>query len=147
MEIPVYITIEEVQRVCREFGFRDWTQLSDTNVLPAEAQRLQQEVGAEAAQIPLDEFRKGLEVELEHGLTFPDANVTNTHPLLTARIVLAHLKEMLDYYSRLEVAEIEGDMLKAAQGGDTHKLAAKYQALVSARRRLSQWEQESLPVA
>ena len=37
MNLPVYITIEEVQRVCRELGFRDWTQLTDPAVLPAEA--------------------------------------------------------------------------------------------------------------
>lgn len=144
MDIPVYVTTEEVQRVCRQLGFRDWSRLTDTAVLPDEARRLQEEVGGEATLIPLDEFRKGLEVELEHGLTFSDANVTNNHPLLTARIVLAHLKEMLDYYSRLEVAEIEGDMLKAALAGNPQKLSAKYEALLAARQRLSQWESSAL---
>jgi hypothetical protein len=144
MNIPEYITREEVQRVCRELGFRDWTQLSETKVLPSEAEVLQRTVGGEALQIPLDEFRRGLEVELEHGLAFPDANVTNNHPLLTARIVLAHLKEMLDYYSRLEVAELEGDMLKAALAGNPQKLSAKYGAWVAARQSLSQWEAERI---
>jgi glutamate formiminotransferase len=142
MNITDYVTIEEVQRVCRELGFRDWTQLNEPVVLPEEAEVLQKEVGAEALQISMDEFRKGLEVELEHGLFFPDANVTNNHPVLTARIVLAHLKEMLDYYARLEVAELEGDMLKAALSGDQEKLARKYTALLAARRHLSQWESE-----
>jgi hypothetical protein len=140
MKLPQYITIEEVQRVCRELGFRDWTKLSTPEVLVEEARLLQAEVGAEAQQIPLDEFRKGLEVELEHGLFFPDANVTNNHPVLTGKIVLAHLKEMLDYYSRLEVAELEGDMLKAVAVGDLEKLKAKYQQLLAARLRLSQGE-------
>jgi len=36
-------------------------------------------------------------VELEHGTRFKDANVTNNHPLLTGKIVFAHLKESLYY--------------------------------------------------
>ena len=142
MNLPDYITIEEVQRVCRELGFRDWSQLVEPTVLPEEAELLQAEVGAEALLIPLDEFQMGLEVELEHGRFFPDANVTNNHPLLTARIVLAHLKEMLDYYTRLEIAELEGDMLTAALNGNREKLASKYAQLLVSRRRLSQWEVE-----
>lgn len=140
MNLPDYVTIEEVQRVCRELGFRDWTQIADTAVLPEEAEVLQTLVGAEALQIPTDEFQRGLEVELEHGVVFPEANVTNNHPVLTARIVLAHLKEMLDYYTRLEVAELEGDMLKAASSGNQAKLAQKYDKLLVARRRLGEWE-------
>ena len=144
MKLPVYVTIEEVQRVCRELGFRDWTQLTETAVLPEEARVLQAEVGAEALQIPVEEFQRGLEVELEHGLIFPEANVTNNHPVLTARIVLAHLKEMLDYYARLEIAELEGDMLKAVLNGDQAKMARKFSGLLVARQRLSQWETERL---
>ena len=142
MELPVYVTLEEVQRVCRELGFRDWTQMADFAVLPEEAEVLQTLVGGEALQIPLDEFQRGLEVELEHGVIFPEANVTNNHPLLTARIVLAHLKEMLDYYTRLELAELEGDMLKEALSGNQVKLAQKYNKLLVARQRLSAWEAE-----
>lgn len=144
MKLPVYVTIEEVQRVCRELGFRDWTQLTETVVLPEEARVLQAEVGAEALQIPVEEFQRGLEVELEHGLIFPEANVTNNHPVLTARIVLAHLKEMLDYYARLEIAELEGDMLKAVLSGDQAKMARKFGGLLAARQHLSQWETERL---
>jgi hypothetical protein len=143
MQLPEYITIAEVQRICRELGFRDWTQLTSTQVLAEEARVLQAEVGGEALQIPLEEFQNGLEIELEHGLIFPDANVTNNHPVVTARIVLAHLKEMLDYYSRLEVAEIEGDMLKASIANDPEKLAVKYDKLIAARLNLSQWESKS----
>jgi hypothetical protein len=140
MDFPDYVTLDEVQSVCRELGFRDWTQMADTAVLPEEAEALQALVGAEALKIPADEFQRGLEVELEHGVIFPDANVTNNHPVLTARIVLAHLKEMLDYYTRLEVAELEGAMLKAALSGNQVKLAQKYNKLLVARHRLSTWE-------
>jgi len=137
MKLPQYITTEEVQRVCRELGIRDWTALKEASVTVEEAQIIRNSVGAEATQITADEFRRGLEVELEHGLQFPDANVTNNHPLLTGKIVLAHLKETLDYYSRLEVAELEGDMLNALAKGDTVKVAEKYRKLVHARLALS----------
>ena len=87
MKLPQYITTEEVQRVCRELGIRDWTSLTEAAVPVEEAQIIQTSVGAEATQVTADEFRRGLEVELEHGLQFPDANVTNNHPLLTGKIV------------------------------------------------------------
>ena len=141
MDITDYIPQADVQRVCRELGIRDWTNLTDTTVEPEEARLIQEVVGAEALQIPTAWFQQGLEVELEHGMQFPDANVTNNHPILTGKIVLAHLKEMLDYYLRLEVAELEGDLLKASQKGDAEKLARIYKKLAAARAELSEWEQ------
>jgi hypothetical protein len=140
MNLPEYITTEEVQRVCRELGIRDWTSLTEARVPLEEARIIQAAVGAEATQITAGEFCGGLEVELEHGLQFPDANVTNNHPLLTGKIVLAHLKETLDYYLRLEVAELEGDMLKALSKGDAGKLAEKYKKLIHARSALCSHE-------
>jgi hypothetical protein len=53
---------------------------------------------------------------------------------------LAHLKETLDYYSRLRVAEIEGDMLKALVGNDPEKLTLKYRQWVAAKAELAQRE-------
>ena len=58
--------------------------------------------------------------------------------------MLAHLKESLDYYTRLDVAEIEGDLLKAILSGDQAKLASKYQKLLEARYQLSQREKEQM---
>ena len=136
MKLPEYVTKEEVQRVCRELGIRDWTKLTEASVQTDEARLIQELVGNEAAEIPVADFKLGLEIELEHGIQFPDANVTNNHPILTGKIVLAHLKEMLDYYLRLEVAELEGDLLKAYQRGDSNKLADKYQKLLAARATL-----------
>lgn len=144
MKLPQYITTEEVQRVCRELGIRDWTALTEAAVPVEESTIIQTEVGAEAAQVSADEFRRGLEVELEHGLLYVDANVTNNHPLLTGKIVLAHLKETLDYYSRLEVAELEGDILKAVSKGDLVKIAEKYRKLAHARAALSEIEASQL---
>ncbi len=140
MNITDFIAKEEVQRVCQELGIRDWTKLTDTKVQVEEAGIIQAAVGSEALQIPVEGFQQGLEVELEHGLQFPDANVTNNHPILTGKIVLAHLKEMLDYYLRLNVAELEGDLLKASKKGEAEKLAGIYKKLIMARAELSEWE-------
>ena len=140
MKLPEYVPLDEVQRVCRELQIRDWTQLEEAVVTLEEAQKIQQRVGAEASEISAAEFQKGLEIELEHGLTFPDANVTNNHPILTGLIVLAHLKEMLDYYDRLEVAELEGDILKALEKGNAEKVVQKTEQLVEARSCLASKE-------
>lgn len=147
MQIPEYITKPEVQRVCKELGLRDWSALTDTSVPLSEAEIIQSIVGGEALEITADEFRQGLEVELEHGVTFPDTNVTNNHPLLTGKIVTAHLKESLDYYLRLDVAELEGDLLKAAEAGNAEKLALVYGRLVAARYTLARREHERLAAA
>jgi hypothetical protein len=144
MEIPEYITKEEVQRICQELGIRDWTKLSEPRLSLDEAKIIQAEMGSEAMLISTGSFKQGLEVELEHGTQFSDANVTNNHPILTGMIVLAHLKEMLDYYARLEVAELEGDLLKALQAGDVAKVTRKYQQFLVAKAELSAHERASM---
>src|SRR5215813_13673000 len=116
---------------------RDWTALTEAKVKIEEAAVIQKLIGGETLAISSEDFRDGLEVELEHGLAFPDANVTNNHPILTGRIVLAHLKEALDYYVRLRVAEIEGDMLKALIGKDSEKLMQKHRLWVAAKAQLT----------
>ncbi|WP_205454965.1 DUF5661 family protein [Clostridium botulinum] len=55
----------------------------------------------------LEEFTMGINVELEHGTRFPNANVTNNDPILTGKIALAHLTEFPDYYTRLKKFEEE----------------------------------------
>jgi hypothetical protein len=146
MNIPEYITKDEVQRVCRELGLQDWTELTTPEISIDEVKVIQAEVGGEAMGISAEAFQQGLEVELEHGLKFQDANVTNNHPILTGKIVLAHLKEMLDYYLRLEVAELEGDMLKALQAGNPEKLMDKYQKLLTAKTELSAFENVAIAI-
>ena len=131
-----------MQRVCQELGIQDWSQLDKAQVTEEDARIIQKAVGWEAEQISSEQFKQGLEVELEHGTQFTDANVTNNHPLLTGMIVLAHLKEMLDYYTRLEVAELEGDLLKAYRTGDAEKLLQKYSSLLTAKKILSNEESE-----
>jgi hypothetical protein len=143
MDIPEYITKEEVRRVCSAIGIRDWTALAEAKVKIDEAAVIQKLIGSEALAVSSEDFRDGLEVELEHGLAFSDANVTNNHPILTGKIVLAHLKETLDYYVRLRVAEIEADMLKALNDKNSDKLMEKYRLWVSAQTDLVKRERKS----
>jgi hypothetical protein len=53
----------------------------------------------------VEQFRMGLDVELEHGLVDPSTNVTGNDFILTGKIALAHLNEFADYYTRLEKME------------------------------------------
>jgi Protein of unknown function (DUF5661) len=74
-----------------------------------EARRVGEEIGIDWATAPFDveQFRSGLDVELEHGLHDPATNVTDDEPSVTGRIALAHLNEFPDYYTRLERMEEE----------------------------------------
>jgi len=133
MKMPQYVTPTEVKRVCKELGFRDWTKLKSPKVTSKEAKAILDRVNVKKMNIDPEEFRKGIEVELEHGTQFGDANVTNNHPILTGMIVLAHMKESLDYYRLLEVAELEGDLLKAVLSRNLKKIEEKYKKLSEAQ--------------
>lgn len=58
-----------------------------------------------SAPFDVEQFRLGMEIELEHGLHDPGTNVTDDDPLVTGKIALAHLHELPDYYTRLEQME------------------------------------------
>lgn len=138
MILPEYVTAREVVRVCSEIGIDDWSKRTEAVVSTEEASKILAMVNTEGMPIPLDDFRMGLEVELEHGTRFKDANVTNNHPILTGKIVLAHLKETMDYYRRIDVAELEGDLLKAVLSGNVVKITAKYKKLLEAQKALNE---------
>lgn len=69
-------------------------------------------------RVDAEAFREELPVELEHGREFMESNVTNNYPILTGKIVLAHLLEYIDYYTRLEMAEWESEAMKAIAAND-----------------------------
>ena len=140
MKLPDYVSVKEVQRICAELNIRDWTLLKKAQVLPKEAKIILAELETGEMNIKLKDFTLGLEVELEHGIRFQEANVTNNHPIITGKIVLAHFKESLDYYQRLEVAEIEGDIFKAVVNKNATKVVVLYEKLVKAKLELSQIE-------
>jgi hypothetical protein len=74
-----------------------------------EARRVGEEIGIDWSTAPFDveQFRIGMNVELEHGLHDLTTNVTDDDPHVTAKIALAHLNEFSDYYTRLERMEEE----------------------------------------
>jgi len=144
VELPDYVTVEEVQRVCTELGLCDWTAITEADVVVDEAARIWEELAIADMPVSMEDFRAGLAVELEHGMKFPEANVTNNHPILTGKIVVAHLRETLDYYKRLDVAELEGDLLKAIVAGNGAKAARKYAMLTKARTELAEAEAAQL---
>ena len=144
MNLPEYVTIEEVIKVCKAIGLSDWSNKSDPTVAEEEASTILKIVNTKSMKIPLEAFRKGLEVELEHGTRFEDANVTNNHPILTGKIVIAHLKETMDYYERIDVAEMEGDLLKAIQSKNMEKIESKYKKLIEAQKALNKAVEDQL---
>ncbi|AKG54093.1 hypothetical protein DGWBC_1455 [Dehalogenimonas sp. WBC-2] len=144
MKMPEYVSKNEVERVCKELGFKNWAQMKTPSVQDTEASVILKMVNTAEMDIPLEEFKQGLVVELEHGTMYEDANVTNNHPILTGLIVLAHLKETMDYYERLDVVEIEGDILKATLAGDLKKADSKYRKLAQAKSILADSENNKL---
>lgn len=74
-----------------------------------EARRIGDAIGVDWAKYPLEEFRLGLAVELEHGAHDPQTNVTGDDEITTGKIALAHLKEIRDYYSRLAIMERDAE--------------------------------------
>lgn len=74
-----------------------------------EAKEIGEKLGIKWDKFDVEQFRMGLDVELEHGLRSPKTNVTNDDPLLTGKIALAHLNEFPDYYDRLEKLEKQAE--------------------------------------
>jgi hypothetical protein len=74
-----------------------------------EAQRVGDEIGVDWDVYDLEQLRKGMDVELEHGSHDPQTNVTNDDPGMTGKNALAHIKDFPDYYDRLEQMEAEAE--------------------------------------
>jgi hypothetical protein len=74
-----------------------------------EARTIGDSLGIDWGVIPLEEFRMGLAVELEHGAQEPATDVTNDSLVVTGKIALAHLNEFPDYYTRLGKMEAEAE--------------------------------------
>ncbi len=74
-----------------------------------ETKQIGEQLGIDWTKFDVDQFQRGLDVELEHGKIDIHTNVTNDDPVMTGKIALAHLNEFPDYYDRLERMEKEGD--------------------------------------
>ena len=75
----------------------------------AEARQIGEALGIDWRRFDVEQYRMGLDVELEHGAVDPHTNVTDDDPMMTGKIALAHLNEFADYYTRLEKMEREAE--------------------------------------
>lgn len=87
---------------------------------PDEAKRIGEELGIKWDKFDVEQFRQGMDVELEHGLIDPKTNVTNDDSLITGKIALAHLNEFSDYYTRLEKLEEEAEKYWEEKKGEVY---------------------------
>jgi hypothetical protein len=74
-----------------------------------QAKEIGKKLGITWKDYNVEQFRMGMDVELEHGTVDPHTNVTNDDPLMTGKIALAHLNEIKDYYTRLDKMEREAE--------------------------------------
>ncbi len=86
----------------KQFGFTEAKQIGDALGIPWD-------------KFDVEQFRMGLNVELEHGRRDPATDVTHDEPMVTGKIALAHLNEIPDYYTRLAVMENEAERVKGTQ--------------------------------
>jgi len=85
--------------------------MSPAEITAIEADAVATELGLAFATLPFDleQFRLGMNVELEHGLRDSTTNLTGDDRLVTGKIALAHLREIPDYYTRLAAMEAEAE--------------------------------------
>lgn len=74
-----------------------------------QAKQIGEKLGIDWSKFDVEQFRMGMDVELEHGTRDQKTNVTNDDPLMSGKIALAHLNEFPDYYTRLEKMEDEAE--------------------------------------
>jgi len=82
----------------------------------SEAKEIGEKLGITWDKFDVEQFRMGMDVELEHGLDDSGTNVTNDDSLITGKIALAHLNEFPDYYTRLAKMEEEAESFWEKQG-------------------------------
>jgi hypothetical protein len=74
-----------------------------------QAKKIGEKLGIKWDKFDIEQFRHGMDVELEHGTIDSNTNVSNDDPLITGKITLAHLNEFSDYYDRLDKMEKEAE--------------------------------------
>ena len=83
--------------------------MSKNHFTDEEAKQIGEQLGIDWNKFIVEQYRMGLDVELEHGKVDPHTNVTNDDPVMTGKIALAHLNEFPDYYTRLDIMEKEAE--------------------------------------
>lgn len=90
---------------CKRSNYSEVISLTKEHFTAEEAKEVGEKIGIKWDKFDVDQFRRGMDVELEHGTIDPSTNVTEDDPILTGKIALAHLNEFPDYYDRLEEME------------------------------------------
>ncbi|HNW96597.1 MAG TPA: hypothetical protein PLQ44_00385 [Candidatus Paceibacterota bacterium] len=90
--------------------------MSKTNFTAEEAKQIGDTLGVDWKYFDVEQFRMGLDVELEHGTKNSKTNVSNDDSITTGKIALVHLLEFPDYYTRLNKLEVEAEEFWAKQG-------------------------------
>jgi len=79
------------------------------NFTKEEAKKIGEKLDIKWDKFDIEQFRRGMDVELEHGTRDQKTNITNDDPLMTGKVALAHLNEFPDYYERLEKLEKDAE--------------------------------------
>jgi hypothetical protein len=85
-----------------------------TGFTAEEARAIGEQLGVTWDRFDVDQFQRGMRVELEHGRVDSTTNVTGDDPVVTGKIALAHLNEFPDYYTRLHEMEAQADQYWSA---------------------------------
>jgi len=91
--------------------------MAKENFTAEETKEIGEQLSIDWSKFDVEQFRIGMNVELEHGTVDPNTNVTNDDPLMTGKIALAHLNEFADYYTRLDKMEKSAER-DLASGGE-----------------------------
>ena len=83
--------------------------MSTKHFTKEQAKEIGETLGIDWSKFDVEQFRMGMDVELEHGSRDPSTDVTGNDPILTGKIALAHLNEFADYYTRLAAMEAEAE--------------------------------------
>jgi len=101
----IFYIVREIQSVIPGYYFRIKITMIMRKIDLQKAKDIGNKLGIVWTEVDLNEFTMGLNVELEHGLRYPETNITNDDELMTGKIAWAHLKEFPDYYTRLAKME------------------------------------------
>jgi hypothetical protein len=93
----------------------EWVMTAKGSFTTEQVRQIGEQLGVDWTRIDVEQFRMGLEVELEHGRRDPSTNVTDDDLMMTGKIALAHLNEFGDYYTRLAAMEEEAKRHWAAK--------------------------------
>ena len=105
----MYYSLEEKELVLLRNIVSWGSFVTSEKITDEDAKVIGEQLGIKWDKFDVEQFKAGMNVELEHGVRDPSTNVTGDDLLMTGKIALAHLKEFPDYYDRLEKMEKEAD--------------------------------------